>query len=77
LKGKGVSSWGVTPAWFHTFDVGLVELRDGLCSDVRVGRLDNQSSIRAGAMDVSDFGATRFAMLGIAGLPGAIDWLTR
>jgi hypothetical protein len=77
MKGRGLSSWGVTPAWFHTFDAAAVERRDSFGFDVRVGLLKNRLSIRAGARDVNDFGDTWFVLLGIADLPGAVYWLTR
>lgn len=75
--GNSAVSWGVTPAYFHTFDEAAVERQDSVGFDVHAGFLKNRFCIRAGARDVNDFGDTWFVLFGFADVPGAVYWLTR
>jgi hypothetical protein len=76
-QGKMVSSWGVTPAYFHTFDRDAVEHQDTFGFDVHVGLVRNRFRVSVGARDVNDVRDTWFVLFGISDVPGAIYWLTR
>jgi hypothetical protein len=76
-QGKFVSSWGVTPAYFHAFDDEAVTHQDSFGFDAHVGLLKNRFRIGVGARDVNDAGDTWFVLFGVSDLPGAIYWLTR
>jgi len=76
-QGKAVSSWGVTPAYFHTFNSEAVTRQNSLGFDVRLALLKNRFRIGLCARDVNDVGDTWFVLFGISDVPGAVYWLTR
>lgn len=72
-----VSSWGVTPYWFHTIQEPAVAKQDTFGADLHVGMLENRLRIGLGARDVNDMGDTWFLTVGITDIPGLVYWLTR
>ncbi len=71
-----VSSWGVTPGWFHTWDKPRSGDQDSLGFDVHVGFLENRIRVGIGARNVKDFSDTWLLTLGIADIPGFAYWVS-
>jgi len=72
-----VSSWGLTPYWFHTIKEPAIAKQDTFGADFHVGLLENRLRIGLGARDVNDMGDTWFLVVGITDIPGLVYWLTR
>jgi predicted acylesterase/phospholipase RssA len=76
-KSPYISSYGFTPAVYHTWKQpdDLEQTTAGL--DVHVGFLKNRLRVGIGVRDVDNANDTTFLTVGIADLPGAIYWLSR
>ena len=72
-----LSSWGVTPYWFHTIKDPDIGKQDTFGADIHVGMLENRLRIGLGARDINDMGDTWFLVVGITDIPGLVYWLTR
>lgn len=73
----GVSGWGITPTYFHSFDQPVVGRQDTFGGDVHVGFLKNRLRLGVGFRDHEDVSDTWFIQLGVADIPGLLYWLTR
>ena len=72
-----VSSFGITPTWYHTWtrpDVGDQNTAGG---DVHVSFLNDRVRVGVGTRDVEDWDDQWFMTVGIQDLPGLAYWLTR
>jgi hypothetical protein len=74
---RALSSWGITPALFHTFDEEAVDRQTSFGFDLHAGFLKNRLRIGVGARDVNDAEDSWFVLVGITDVPGAVYWLTR
>lgn len=72
-----LSSWGITPYWFHTIKEPDIGKQDTFGADMHVGLLENRLRIGLGARDVNDMGDTWFLVVGVTDIPGLVYWLTR
>jgi len=72
-----VSSWGLTPYWFHIFNKPEIGEQDTFGADIHVGMLENRLRLGLGARDIDDMGDTWFLTVGITDVPGLVYWLTR
>jgi len=72
-----ISSWGLTPSWFHTFNEPEIGEQDTFGTDIHVGILENRLRIGLGARDFDDMGDTWFLTVGVTDIPGLVYWLTR
>lgn len=72
-----ISSFGLTPTWYHSFTKPQVGDQDTLGGDVHVSFLNNRLRVGVGTRDFDNVSDSWFLTLGIADLPGMIYWLTR
>ena len=72
-----ISSWGLTPYWFHTIEQPKIDAQDTFGADIHVGMLKNRLRLGLGARDLNDAGDTWFLVIGITDIPGLVYWLTR
>lgn len=72
-----ISSYGLTPTWYHAFNQPENRNRDTLGGDVHISILMNLLRIGIGTRDFENASDTWFFTVGITDMPGLIYWLTR
>lgn len=72
-----ISSYGITPTWFHTWHVPEDGEQNTAGGDIHVSFLKDRIRVGLGTRDFSDFNENWFLTLGINDLPGMSYWLTR
>lgn len=72
-----VSSFGITPTWYHKWRRPDIGDQDTAGGDIYVGLLKDRLRVGLGTRDIRDFGDEWFLTIGIMDLPGAAYWLTR
>ncbi len=72
-----ISSFGITPTWYHKWRTPDIGNRDTAGGDIHVSFLKDRLRVGLGTRDITDFGDEWFLTLGVMDLPGATYWLTR
>ena len=72
-----ISSFGITPTWYHKWRTPEIGSRDTAGGDIHVSLLKDRLRVGLGTRDITDFGDEWFLTLGVMDLPGATYWLTR
>ena len=72
-----ISSFGITPTWYHEWRTPEIGSRDTAGGDIHVSLLKDRLRVGLGTRDITDFGEEWFLTLGVMDLPGATYWLTR
>ena len=72
-----VSSFGLTPTWYHTWVTPSQVDQDTLGGDVHASFLKNRLRISLGTRDFSNTSNTWFITVDITDIPGLVYWLTR
>lgn len=72
-----ISSYGLTPTWYHAFNQPGNRDRDSIGGDLHVGLLKNRMRIGIGARSFDNTSDTWFITFGITDIPGMLYWLTR
>lgn len=72
-----ISSWGLTPTWYHTWNNPIDGRQDALGGDVHISFLKDRLRIGLGARDLGHTSDTWFLTIGLTDLPGLSYWLTR
>ncbi len=72
-----LSSWGITPAWYHTWNKPELGEQDTFGGDIHVGFLEDRLRIGLGSRDFSEASDTWFLAIGLTDIPGLSYWLTR
>lgn len=72
-----ISSFGITPTWYHAWKQPKVGDQDTGGGDIHVSFLSDRLRVGLGTRDVRDWGQNWFLTLGVTDLPGAAYWLTR
>jgi hypothetical protein len=72
-----ISSFGLTPAWYHAFEKPQQGDQNTLGGDLHVSFFKNRLRIGFGMRDFDNASDTLFLTLGITDIPGMIYWLTR
>lgn len=72
-----ISSWGITPTFYHAFKDPVDAPQDTFGGDVHLGFLNNRLRLAIGARDLGSPANSWFLTIGLADIPGALYWLTR
>ncbi|MBT8128130.1 MAG: patatin-like phospholipase family protein [Gammaproteobacteria bacterium] len=72
-----LSSWGITPTWYHKWDDPGVVSQDTLGGDVHVSFFNDKLRVGLGARDFNYISDTWFVTVGLTDIPGLTYWLTR
>lgn len=72
-----VSSFGITPTWYHTWHQPEVGDQDTAGGDIHVSFLKDRLRVGMGTRDFTNFNEDWFFTVGISDLPGMTYWLTR
>ena len=72
-----ISSFGITPTWYHNWREPDIGDQDTFGGDVNVSFLADRLRVGVGSRDFSNFNDAWFLTVGFTDLPGAIYWLTR
>jgi hypothetical protein len=72
-----ISSFGITPTWYHIWSDPLFADQDTAGGDISVGLLEDLLRVGLGTRDIRDWGQNWFFTLAVTDLPGGIYWLTR
>ena len=72
-----ISSFGITPTWYHAWSQPEISDQDTPGGDINVSFLSDHLRVGVGARDLRDFGQTWFFTFGFTDLPGTVYWLTR
>ena len=73
----GVSSYGITPTWYHDWDQPETGDQDTAGLEIHMGFLKDNLRLGLGTRDVENFENQWFFTIGVMDLPGATYWLTR
>jgi hypothetical protein len=73
----GVSSFGFSPTWYHSWDQPQVGKQDTAGGDIFVAFLKDRLRLSLGTRDFSDTRNNWFFGLSLTDLPGLTYWLTR
>jgi predicted acylesterase/phospholipase RssA len=76
-ESTAVSSWGITPTWYHRWDDPVVVSQDTFGGDVHVSFFNDRLRVGLGARDVNYISDTWFLTVGLTDIPGLTYWLTR
>ena len=77
LSSRYISSYGITPTWYHSFYESVSYETNTLGGDVHVSVLENRLRFGVGVRDFDRASDSWFLTLGITDIPGIIYWLTR
>ncbi len=77
LSSPYISSYGLTPTWYHAFDQPENRDLDTFGGDIHVGILKNRLRIGFGTRNFDRASDAWFFTLGITDMPGMFYWLTR
>lgn len=72
-----ISSYGLTPTWYHAFNQPENLDRDTIGGDIHIGILKNRMRIGFGTRDFDHASDTWFLTIGITDIPGMFYWLSR
>ena len=72
-----LSSYGLTPTWYHAFNQAENFDRDTIGGDIHIGILKNRLRIGVGTRDFDRASDAWFITFGITDMPGMLYWLTR
>ncbi len=72
-----ISSWGLTPTWYHQWSDPKVVDQDTLGGDMHVSFFKDRLRVGLGARDFNRTSDTWFITIGLSDLPGLGYWLTR
>ena len=73
----GISSWGLTPTWYHQWNDPVVGNQDTAGGHVHVSFFKDRLRLGLGVRDVNEASETWFFTVGLTDLPGLSYWLTR
>jgi len=74
---KTLSSWGITPTWYHRWNEPTFSKQDTFGGDVHVSFFEDRLRLGLGVRNVDNASDTWFFTVGIADIPGWVYWLTR
>lgn len=72
-----ISSWGLTPTWYHRWDDPVIGDQDTPGGHVHVSFFKDRLRLGLGVRDFDDAEDTWFLTVGITDIPGLSYWLTR
>ena len=72
-----ISSWGITPTWYHQWNDPLTGNQDTAGGHVHVSFFKDRLRLGLGVRDVNETSETWFFTIGLTDLPGLTYWLTR
>ncbi len=72
-----ISSFGITPTWYHAWNQPGIGDQDTPGGDIHVSFMNDRLRVGLGTRDIRDIGNNWFLTMGIMDLPGATYWLTR
>ena len=72
-----ISSWGLTPTWYHQWNDPLTGNQDTAGGHVHVSFFKDRLRLGLGVRDVNEASETWFFTIGLTDLPGLTYWLTR
>jgi len=72
-----ISSYGITPTWYHTWHQPEDGDQNTAGGDIHVSFLKDRLRVGLGTRDFSNFNQNWFLTVGISDLPGMAYWLTR
>ena len=73
----GISSWGLTPTWYHHWNDPVIGDQDTAGGHVHVSFFKDRLRLGLGVRDINDASDTWFFTVGLTDLPGLTYWLTR
>ncbi len=76
-KSAAISSWGLTPTWYHRWDDPVIGDQDTAGGHVHVSFFKDRLRLGLGVRDVNETSETWFFTIGLTDLPGLTYWLTR
>jgi len=76
-KSAMVSSFGITPTWYHAWDQPEIGEQNTVGGEIHVSFLKDRLRVGLGTRDFNDFDEHFILTFSIADLPGATYWLTR
>ena len=72
-----ISSFGITPTWYHSFKDPVVIDQDTIGGDIHVSFFKDRLRVGLGTRDLDNVKDTWFLSVGITDIPGMVYWLTR
>jgi predicted acylesterase/phospholipase RssA len=72
-----ISSWGLTPTWYHQWNDPVIGNQDTAGGHVHVSFFKDRLRLGLGVRDVNETSETWFFTVGLTDLPGLTYWLTR
>jgi predicted acylesterase/phospholipase RssA len=72
-----ISSFGITPTWYHAWSQPEIGSQDTAGGDINVSFMKDRLRVGLGTRDIRNFGDQWFLTFGITDLPGLAYWLTR
>lgn len=72
-----ISSWGLTPTWYHQWNDPVIGNQDTAGGHVHVSFFKDRLRLGLGVRDVNEASETWFFTIGLTDLPGLTYWLTR
>jgi hypothetical protein len=77
MNSRTVSSWGLTPTWYHRWDEPDIGKQDTAGGHVHLSFFKDRLRLGLGVRDFNDTSDTWFITIGLTDLPGLSYWLTR
>ena len=72
-----ISSWGLTPTWYHRWNDPVIGKQDTAGGHVHVSFFKDRLRLGLGVRDVNDASDSWFLTVGVTDIPGLTYWLTR
>lgn len=72
-----ISSFGITPTWYHDWSEPELGQQDSAGGDIHVSFMKDRLRVGLGTRDVTNFNDEWFLTVGLTDLPGMTYWLTR
>ena len=72
-----ISSWGLTPTWYHQWNDPVIGNQDTAGGHVHVSFFKDRLRLGLGVRDINEASETWFFTVGLTDLPGLTYWLTR
>ena len=76
-KSAMVSSFGITPTWYHSWEKPGIGEQNTVGGEIHVSFLEDRLRVGLGTRDFNDFDEHFILTFSIVDLPGATYWLTR
>jgi predicted acylesterase/phospholipase RssA len=76
-QSKSLSSWGITPTWYHRWNKPTFGEQDTFGGHIHVSFFEDRLRLGLGVRDIDNGSDTWFFSVGIADIPGWVYWLTR